>query len=331
MKKTVLFALAILMVSLLAVGSVSAQDLAGKKIAFGYQDLETEFWVAGHKAIIESLTEAGIEVLEYNANEDANKQLEQVRDAIAAGVDGVLIIPQDGDSAVTIAKECNKAGVPIAIFNRPPSSEDANNLVIVADNKAIAEETVDYMVSEAQKKFEATGNKLTPLIIVGDLGDPNAVYRKEGFYAAVEKAPELFNPVIEVDSKWDADVTLTNLTAAVQANPEVDFLFTSSDFLFPVIQAVLEPLGKWQKVGHEDHVIMGGLDGDKSAGILIDEGWIDGTGVQDLYYEADTILAALLDAILAGETEPNEWLADPGFALTQGNLAERHDDMWGNK
>ena len=29
------------------------------------------------------------------------------------------------------------------------------------------------------------------------------------------------------------------------ANPEVDFLFTSSDFLFPTIQGVLEPMGKW--------------------------------------------------------------------------------------
>jgi ABC-type sugar transport system substrate-binding protein len=306
-------------------------DVEGKTIAFCYQDLETEFWVAGHAAITQALKDAGCEVLEYNANEDANKQLEQVRDAIAAGADGIIIIPQDGESAVTIAKECNRSNVPIGVFNRPPSDDSANNIVIVADNKAIAEACVDYMVSEAKKKFDATGKKLTPLIMVGDLGDPNAVYRKEGFYAAIAKEPDIFNDVIEVDTKWDADTALTNLTAAMQANPDVDFLFTSSDFLFPVIKSVLEPMGKWKKVGEEGHVIMGGLDGDSSAGALIDEGYVDGTGVQDVYYEAYTLLDALLKAIANGETQPDEWLYDPGFALTQANLAERHDDMWGNK
>ena len=31
----------------------------------------------------------------------------------------------------------------------------------------------------------------------------------------------------------------------------------------------------------------------------------------------------------AGDTQPDEWIADPGFALTAGNLAEREMDMWG--
>ena len=33
------------------------------------------------------------------------------------------------------------------------------------------------------------------------------------------------------------------------ADPGIDFIFTSSDFLFPTIQSVLEPLGKWKKIG----------------------------------------------------------------------------------
>ena len=57
--------------------------------AFLFQDLETEFWVASHKAITETLRGKGIKVLEYNANEDANRQLEQVKDAIAQKVDAL--------------------------------------------------------------------------------------------------------------------------------------------------------------------------------------------------------------------------------------------------
>ena len=43
---------------------------------------ETEFWVAGHKAIVETLSGLGVNVIERNANEDANKQLEQVKTAL---------------------------------------------------------------------------------------------------------------------------------------------------------------------------------------------------------------------------------------------------------
>ncbi|MDF2614584.1 MAG: LacI family transcriptional regulator [Clostridia bacterium] len=298
-----------------------------KTILFGFQDLETEFWVAGHNAIMETLESKGIKVIEKNANEDANKQLEQVKDGIAQGVDGIIIIPQDGESAVTIAGEANKAGIPIGVFNRPLSNKDNKAIVAVADNEVIAEQAVEYMAQEAKK----LGKKVTPLIMVGDLGDPNAIARKQGFYNVIEKYPDLFNKVVEVPTKWDAATGLANLQSAMQANPDVDFLFTSSDFLFPQIKAVLEPLGKWKKIGEPGHVIMGGLDGDSTAGKLIDEGYIDATGVQDVYFEAQAILDEMLKAIEAGEKTPDVWVQDPGFALTQGNVEERRMDMWGNK
>ena len=81
------------------------------------------------------------------------------------------------------------------------------------------------------------------------------------------------------------------------ADPEIDFIFTSSDFLFPTIQSVLEPLGKWKKAGEEGHVILGGLDGDDGACKLIHEGYVDSTGVQDVYLEAELALDGILEAI----------------------------------
>lgn len=186
------------------------------------------------------------------------------------------------------------------------------------------------MVEQAQAKFDETGKKLTPCILVGDLGDPNAIERKNGFYAAIEKKPDIFNDVIEVPTEWDAATALANLQSAVQANPDIDFIFSSSDFLFPTIQSVIEPLGKWQKIGDPNHIILGGLDGDATAGKLIDEGYVDGTGVQDLFYETDAALKAIVEAVNNGDTQPDEVLTDPGFALTQSNLEEKRMDMWGN-
>lgn len=299
-------------------------------IAFSFEDLETEFWVAAHEIITDTLKKEGYKVIELNCQGDANKQLEQVNDALTQEIDGIIMIPVDGDTAVTVTAAANESDVPIVVFNRPPTSDEGNNITVVCDNATTAEATVDYMVEQAKAKYEKTNKKLTPCILVGDLGDPNAIERKNGFYAAIEKEAGIFNDVIEVPTEWDAATALANLQSAVQANPDIDFIFSSSDFLFPTIQSVVEPLGKWQKIGDENHIILGGLDGDATAGKLIDEGYVDGTGVQDLFFETEEALKAIVEAAQNGETDPDEVIKDPGFALTQGNLEEKRMDMWGN-
>ena len=297
-------------------------------ICFAFQDLETEFWVASHKAIVETLGEMGHSVIERNANEDVNRQLEQVRDCVAQGVDGIILIPQDGESAVTIVKEATSNDIPVVVFNRPPANND-NGVIVVADNAAIAESAASFVLEQAIAAAPADA-KLHAVVIVGDLGDTNAIQRKKGFEAAVAKFPGRFD-VTEVASDWDAATALANLEAAVTAKPKIDAMFTSSDFLFPTIRSVLEPRGMWKKTGEEGHIPLAGLDGDATACKLIKEGYVDATGVQDLYFEAEASVNAIVEAIDAGEAAPNEVIADEGFALTSANLSEREMDMWGCK
>lgn len=294
-------------------------------IAFCFQDLETEFWIASHKAITGALQAKGIKVIEKNANEDANRQFEQVKDLITQGVNGIILIPQDGQSALTIIGECNQAGIPIGIFNRPPADDSKPALVVVANNEKIAEASVEYMKEQALLR----NRKAVPLIIVGDLGDPNAVHRRKGFYNVIERNPELFEKPIEVPSKWDAPTALANLQSALEATPNVDFIFTSSDFLYPQIKSVLSQRNKWVPAGDPNHVILGGLDGDATACELMKEKYVDATGVQDLFTEAKMMVDAMLAAIANGEKTPAKWMDDPGFALTQRNIATQEMAMWG--
>ena len=304
---------------------VEPGSLDGKKICFGFQALETEFWAAGVVAISEGLRTAGAEVIEYNSNEDANRQLEQIEDCITQGVDGIIFIPQDGESAVTIIGAANASDVPIAVFNRPPADDSRPAIVAVADNRSVAKQTTEYLAEQAR----GLGRKVQPLIMVGDLGDGNAVARRAGFYDVIDANPDLFLEPIEVETKWDATTAQQNLQSALQANPDIDLLFTSSDFMYPQIQSLLEQQGRWKPVGEDGHVILGGIDGDNRACNLMRDGYVDATGVQDLFREAEDAINGLTEAIAAGETQPQERLVDPGFALTQDNFEEREQDMWG--
>lgn len=309
-----------------ALAPAQAQTKKVSKVCFSYQDLETQFWVAGHSTIVNSLKAKGITVIERNANEDPTKQLQQINDCLTQKVDAIITIPQDGASIIPVIKAANAAKVPIALFNREAAaSNTAPNIRVVADNEAIAAATVEYMAAQAKK----LGRKMNPLIMVGDLGDPNAVARKKGFDKVIAKYPNLFNKPIEVATKWDAQVALAGLQNAMQANPDVDFLFTSSDFMFPQIRSVLLQAGKWKKIGDPKHVVLGGLDGDAGACQLIKDNYLDATGVQNLYFEADAAIEALLKAASAGKWNANELIKDPGFALTKENFATKSKETWG--
>jgi inositol transport system substrate-binding protein len=187
------------------------------------------------------------------------------------------------------------------------------------------------MMAQARTQFDKTKKKINVFHLIGDLGDPNAIYRKEGFEKALSEAQDIIGKVIEVPTEWDANIALNNLRSALQAEPDIGMLFCGSDFIYPQIQAALEPLGKWKKIGEEGHVIMGAVDGDSTAGRLMDEGYVDATAVQDVYYEATLTLNTLVKAINENNGTPDEWLDDPGFALTQENMKDRRIDMWGNK
>jgi len=311
-------------------GQAASSGGGQKNVCFLFQDVETEFWAAGIKLITDSISQRDWNVRQLNSQADANRQLEQIRDCINQKVDGIVIIPHDGESVVNMIALANRAEIPIAVFNRPPAPNNPNkNIEVVADNEKISRATNEYLTELAKERQAETGKKVKPLIMVGDLGDQNAVNRKKGFDAVIAANPDVYEKPVEVATRWDAETGRSNLQSAMQANPDVGMIFTSSDFLFPQIRSVLQPLGKWQKRGNEDHIILGGLDGDSTACRLIKQGYVDATGVQDLNFEAEQTVKAISAAIDAGETTPDQEVADPGFALTAANLEEREKDMWG--
>jgi len=93
--------------------------------------------------------------------------------------------------------------------------------------------------------------------------------------------------------------------------------------------AALKSANKYHKIGSDSHVILGGFDGDATAYQMLEDGYLDATGVQDVYFEAEQSVQAVVD-LLAGKEVP-ELILDPGFVIHQGNLQEMKGRMWGAK
>lgn len=300
---------------------VKAQQ--GKTVALLFDSLVSPFWVSGIEIMREEAKKRGWQTLEAISDFDDNRQFEQVRAMIERKVDGILIIQTDANAVIPAIRAANEAGIPMVHFNRPPAESDAYSVAVQADNRAIMAETVQFLADQAK----AQGGTYKACILIGDLGDVNAIQRRDGFFDIVDQHPDLIEVVARVSTEWNADKAFAGLTNALQANPDINFLVTSSDFLFPQIEQALKIAGKWHKRGEDGHVLFGGFDGDAGAYQLLVDGYLDADGVQNLFLEVDMAFDAF-DEMWAGN-KPDKLLLDPGFVITADNLEEVRDQMWG--
>lgn len=298
---------------------------AAKKLTIGvaFETLQTEYWVAGFEAIKAELEKRDITMLEAVADQDASRQLQQVKNFITRGVDGIIMVPKDAKTCIPMIRAANEAKIPIVLFNRPADKTDARSTAVVADNRQLTRDTVAYMIEQARK----TGTKHKAMVVLGDLGDINAIGRRDGFEDAVKGNEGVIEVVSRVPSEWNQEKAQAGVANALQANPDISFIFTSSDFLFPSITSALKAAGRYKKIGEPGHVILGGFDGDATAYQMLKDGYLDATGVQDVYFEAQQSVQAVLD-LREGKTVP-ELILDPGFVIHQGNLKEMSARMWG--
>lgn len=313
--------------ALAAIGSAGCQRGAAApgrlRVGLAFETLQTEYWEASFNIFKDELKKHDIQVLEAVADGDASRQLDQIRGFITRRVDGIIVAPKDASTAVPLVKHANRADIPIVFYNRPPADNDGQYTAVQADNVAISRATVRYMAEEARRR----SSTYRALILMGDLGDMNAIGRREGFEEAVAENKDIIEVVSRVPTEWNLEKAQAGAAAALSTNPSINFIFSSSDFLFPALKTALQAKGKYKKIGDPEHVILGGFDGDATAYQMMVDGYLDADGVQDVYFECEKSVEAILD-YKAGKEVP-KLIRDEGFVIHQGNLATHKDRMWG--
>jgi ABC-type sugar transport system substrate-binding protein len=313
----------------LAAGAASAtmprlaRAEGGKTIALMFDAFDSDFWITGNNILKSKAKENGWTTLETISNRDQNKQNDQVKAMVERKVDGIVFIPTDNNAAIPAIRTANAANIPIIFFNRPPAPNDNKYVAIQADNRKIMQMTVSTLVDIAKKQ----GGKYKAVLLMGDLGDNNAVQRRDGALDVLDANKDLVEVVSRVATEWNADKAFAGLTNAIQANPDVNLLISPSDSQDKIIEQVLKTAGKWHKTGEDGHVLFAGFDCDQNGYKLLSEKYMDVNGVQNLFFEVDLAYGAFKD-LWAGKPV-DKMLVDPGFAISQATLDGKREDMWG--
>jgi len=135
----------------------------------------------------------------------------------------------DDKAVIPAIRALNAAGIPMVHFNRPPAPNDAYSVAVVADNRKLMDATVTAVIDVARRE----GGRYKAAILLGDLGDANGVHRRDGFEDAVTRHRDIIEVVARVATEWNADKAFAGLINALRANPDINLLVTSSDFMTP--------------------------------------------------------------------------------------------------
>lgn len=300
-----------------------AASSKGRTIALLFDSLQSSFWVSSNRILKEKITGKGWQYLEAVSSLDDARQFEQVKSMLSRGVDGIVIIQTDANAVIPAIREANAANVPMVHFMRPPAASDAKSITIVADNRQLASDTASFVVEEARR----LGGGVKACVLIGDLGDANSIERRDGFMEVVQAHPDLIEVVASIPTEWNPDKAFAGLNNALQAHPDINCLFTPSDFLAPQIEQALKIAGKWHRRDEPGHVLFAGFDGDEGAYERLRDGYLDVCGVQNLFLGVDHAIASFEE--VWGGGSPNATQMARGFVISHKNLEDKKGDMWG--
>ncbi|TWT01449.1 substrate-binding domain-containing protein [Planomicrobium sp. CPCC 101079] len=179
------------------------------------------------KALQES---EGIEYVMTNAA-DPNKQANDVDDLIAQDVDAIVMLPIESAALTPVGQKVKDAGIPLVIVDRELEN-DAATVVVKGDNEGIGVNAGKFFVEQLGGQGK----------VVEISGPPSSVteQRGSGFKEAVEGA-EGMEIIASQSGDFSTEKSLEVMQNILQANPQIDAVFTQDDGMaLGVLQAIEE-------------------------------------------------------------------------------------------
>ena len=233
----------------------------------------------------------GVELQVEDAQNDVAKQLDQINNFIASGVDAIIVNPVDTSATQAMSDAAAKANVPLVYVNRQPI-----NLATMPDNQAFvgSNETDSGTVETKQlcANWKAAGKtEVNVYAMEGQLSNQAAVQRTKDIHDVIG-GPDCgvkVNIIDEQTANWDRNQAQDLMTNWLSTNKPFDGVISNNDEMaIGAIQA-MKAAGIDMK-----SVVVGGVDATQDALAAMQAGDLDATVFQDAAGQG----AGALDAAL---------------------------------
>jgi ABC-type sugar transport system substrate-binding protein len=238
----------------------------------------------------------GVEVQVEDAQNDVGKQLDQINNFIAAGVDAIIVNPVDTSATEAMSQAADAAGVPLVYVNRQPINVDSlpDNQAFVASDERESGTLETQEVCRLLKEQGVTEAKI--IVLQGELSNQAAVQRTQDVHDVVATPECSFMTIVEEQTaNWNRQQGADLMSNWLSAGVEFDAVVANNDEMaIGAIQAM-----KSAGMDMAD-VIVGGVDATQDALSAMQSGDLDVTVFQNAAGQGQGALDAAL-ALARGE------------------------------
>lgn len=293
-------------------GSTGAQKVG---IAMPTQSLER--WNRDGSYLDEQFKSAGYETILTYSDNDTNRQVNDIQNMIAEGVDLLVISAIDGEALNTVMNEAGEAGIPVIAYDRLIMNDNASYYVSF-DNYTVGTLQGQYIVDALD--LENAAGPFNIELTAGDPADNNAGYFFNG-------AMDVLKPYIDsgklvvvsgqtdfdtvATAGWDSQTAMEraqNILASYYADgTQVDVWLCSNDSTALGVSQAIQ-----SDYAGSNQPIITGQDGDE-ANL---KNLVDGLQSMTVYKAVANEAVVTLDlgkAILSGATVDANLITDSGW------------------
>lgn len=259
----------------------------------------------------------GVTLQVEDAQNDVAKQLDQINNFIASGVDAVIVNPVDTSATQAMTDAAAAAGVPLVFVNRQPINLDTlpDNQAFVASNEVESGtlETLEVcrLLAE-QGKTEAN-----IYVMMGELSNQAAVQRTADIHDVIASGncAVTLNIIDQQTANWSRNQAQDLMTNWLSTGQPFDALISNNDEMaIGAIQA-MKAAGMDMK-----DVVVGGIDATQDAMAAMAAGDLDVTVFQNAAGQGQGAVDAALKLARGEAVEQKVFV--PFELVTPANLAE---------
>ncbi|MEB3102463.1 ABC transporter substrate-binding protein [Ferviditalea candida] len=159
------------------------QDAGAKKLVIGFSQTDNgnPWKVAQTKSIREEAKKRGYELVYTDAQGDTAKQLSDVEDMIARGVNYIILSPREFEGLAPALDAAKKAGIPVILVDRKAKGTAGQDYLTYIGSNFIEEGK-----RAGEWLAQVTGGKAKIVELTGTAGASVAIDRKAGFEQAIK-------------------------------------------------------------------------------------------------------------------------------------------------
>lgn len=279
-------------------------------IGESYMTMNNEFYKIISEEISAKVELEGDKIILRDPALNAKRQIEQIREMLAMGIDVLVVAPVDWESLASVLEEAKEQGTLIVVVDTNVYDEDLADCTITSDNYNAGVIVGEYFLKQC---------KTAKLMIMTHETAKSGQDRVQGFLDRIGRQDGI-EIVGEIECEGQLEIAMPKLQEAIDAGVDFDNVFCLNDLAGVGVVAALE------KNNMLENVNVYGVDASPDSKALIKEGMMAASAAQ-FPSEIGKKTAEVIYRLLEG-TDTQKNILVPVELITQENVDEFGIDRW---